>query len=277
MKSIFILIIFTNCLFSQGSLIKNVITNNKNASSYIVKDVQDKMIEKGKLIKWFSKNPDYRLDYCNTRYYNGSGFEMEVVYEFKFTDLEKEKKEQEYYASRRSSSSVDLNGVVEGLKVVNEILKDPIVQEAVKSTANAFKEAYKESANNSSYFSNSSSNNNSSDNSEKDKKYESSQKVDEKLIIEFIETENTGECNYTVGKPKIRYFKVINKIKNEEIATYKIVAYNGSYYEDCPDGVLVGNVKVSDYTIKSYLISQYEAGHPFSKSPDNYTLIEKNN
>lgn len=167
----------------------------------------------------------------------------------------------------------------EKLHQFNEFLKIPEVQSAgkyigkkVKEGVESFKESWKNASSESSSSSSSSNDNVEEKDSEDKKTLEN--KSDDKVHIEFRETDQVGECNNHVDKPKIRYFNAVNKNNGQSKGTFKIIVCDGKYWSDCPDSFSAGNSNPNS-TLKEYLIKQYEGQYIFFSSPNSYTIIEK--
>lgn len=91
MKYIITIIFLLNTMFifSQGSIVKDAVKKGRNKdNTFSVNNIEKKMIEKDKLLKWFNKNPEYILLDYNTIFYEETGFSYTVVNQFKFIDLE---------------------------------------------------------------------------------------------------------------------------------------------------------------------------------------------
>lgn len=269
------------CKVNIEEVFNNATLNIDYSSSMIFNEKQ--LVQEKEIAEWILSNPN-RFENVNqikiafeTKWYWGSW--KKVVRALEFVKKENVQNRIAYFEDLRRRNEAECRRQQQRKELLTTLAIDGAklagitIWENRHEIANFVKENWNSrSSNYSNENINSSSSNDNGEEKDSEDKKTLENKSDDKVDIEFRETDQTGICNYHVDKPKIRYFNAVNKNNEESKGTFKIIACDGKYWESCPDGLLVGNIEISKTTIKDYLIRQYESGR---SNADSYTLIEK--
>jgi len=282
-----ILFISTYCYsVDLDNAYRNAKLNVDFSSSIIFNDKE--IVKEDELAQWILSNPDnfaninqIKINF-GAKWYWGSW--KRVVKALEFVKKENVQNRLSYFENLRKinekNRSWSWQEIAQGLLESynnNSDFKAIVDYSAkkVKEGVESFKENWKNASSESYSTERSNSNNSNQKNTKSDSENQTKENSkSDKLDIEFRETDQTSECNYTVGKPKIRFFNAINKNNGQSKGTFKIIIYDGKYWSDCPDSFSAGNSKPNS-TLKEYLIKQFENQYPFSNSPNSYSIIEK--
>lgn len=262
------------CTINIEEVYNNAKLNIDYSSSMVFSDKQ--IVQEKEIAEWILLNPN-RFEHINqikiafeTKWYWGSW--KKVVRALEFVKKENIQNRIAYFEDLRKRNEAECRRQQERREMLTTLaiggatLAGITIWENRHEIANFIKENWKSSD------SSNSNSSNKENNSENGKALNN--KNENKLDIEFRETDQTGECNNHVDKPKIRYFDAINKNNGKSKGIFKIIVYKEKYWSDCPDSFSAGNSK-PDSTLKQYLINQYNSAHPFSDNPDSFTLTER--